>query len=113
MEQVELIVRRDKSFVAGAMPYRVYINGEEKAKITVGKEISLLIPNDDHMALKVSMFGNSMTFRGIEKEVVIYPKYSKNGEIICVISTKKNWLGIITFGIIQAVGKIELNIEYR
>lgn len=94
-----------------AMPYRIIVNGTEKAKLTIGKSISLEIPKEQ-MTLKVSMVGNAMTFHKMEKEIVVFPQYCKTNIINCSITTKLNWLSLLTLGLFQAMGKTEINVEY-
>lgn len=111
MEMIKLNISRDKSFVGAAMPYRIIINGKEMNKIKNGESLSFELPSIQS-TLKVSMTGNSMTFHKIEKEVVLFPQYCKTGVINCRIKTKFNWLGCLTFGLFQAVGRMDLDIEY-
>ena len=111
MNTIKLNISRDKAFVGGAMPYRIIINGTEKGKIRTGKNMLFELP-DTQSTLKISMIGNSLTFHNIEKEVVLFPQYCKTGVINCKIRTKFNWLGYLTLGLLQAIGRTELNIEY-
>ena len=111
MNTIKLNISRDKAFVGAAMPYRVIINGTEVGKIKIGGSMSCDIPNTQS-TLKISMVGNSMTFHNIEKEVVLFPQYCKTGVINCKIVTKFNWLGYLTFGLLQAIGRTELDIKY-
>lgn len=111
METIKLNIKRDNSITGCAMPYRIFINGTEKAKLTFGKSLSLEIPNE-LTTLKVSMVGNLITFHKMEKEVVIFPRYCKTDIINCSISTKINWLGTLTMGLLQAHGRTEVNVEY-
>ncbi len=112
MNKIKLNICRSKSFVGAAMPYRIIINGSEVGNILIGNRMSFDIPNTQS-SLKVSMIGNSLTFHKIEKEVVLFPQYCKTGGINCVVKTTVNWIGLLTFGLLQAVGKIEIgDIEY-
>ena len=111
METIILNISRDKAFVGAAMPYRIVINGMEKGKIKIGNNMSLELPCNQS-TLKVSMVGNSLSFHNIEKEVVLFPQYCKTGVINCRIKTKFNWLGYLTLGLLQAVGRTELEMEY-
>ena len=112
MDSIKLNIGRDKAFVGAAMPYRIIINGMEKGKIKIGNNISFELPCDQS-TLKVSMVGNSLTFHKIEKEVVLFPQYCKTCIINCKIRTKFNWLGFLTFGLLQAIGRTELEIDYK
>lgn len=94
-----------------AMPYRIIVNGKEEAKLTIGKSLSLEIPKEQ-TTLKVSMVGNALTFHKIEKEIVIFPQYCKTNIVNCSITTKINWLGYLTLGLFQAMGRTEINVEY-
>ena len=111
MEKIIINISRDKAFVGAAMPYRIIINGIEKGKINIGKNMSFELENSQS-TLKVSMVGNSLTFHNIEKEAVLFPQYCKAGVINCKIRTKFNWLGYLTLGLLQAIGRTELDIEY-
>lgn len=111
MNTITLNINRDKAFVGAAMPYRIIINGTEVGKIKIGKSITCELPNAQS-SLKVSMVGNSLTFHKIEKEVVLFPQYCKTGVIKCTIRTKFNLIGYLSFGLLQAVGRTELEIEY-
>ena len=108
---IKLNISRDKAFAGAAMPYRIIINGKELNTIKNGGSLSFELPSIQS-TLKVSMIGNSMTFHNIEKEVVLFPQYCKTGVINCKIKTKFNWLGSLTFGLFQAVGRMDLDIEY-
>ena len=111
MNNIKLIISRDKSFVGAAMPYRIIINGKELCKIKIGDTKSFELPNSQ-MTMKVSMVGNSMTFHSIEKEVVLFPQYCKTGVVNCKIKTKTNWFGFFTLGLLQAIGRTVLDVEY-
>lgn len=112
MDCIKLNIYRDKSLIGAGMPYRIFVNGVEKGKIGIGKSISIDIPNIQS-TLKVSMVGNSLSFHNIEKEVVIFPQYCKNGIVKCRIKTKFNWIGYLTCGLLQAIGRTELEMEYN
>lgn len=111
MGNLKLHIYRDKALVGAAMPYRIIINGVETGKLHIGKDMILELPNTPS-TLKVSMAGNSFTFHKIEKAVVLHSQYCKNGIINCRINTKLNWLGFFTLGLLQAVGRVELQIDY-
>lgn len=111
METMKLNIKRDNSMTGGAMPYRIIVDGKEEAKLTFGKSLSLEIPQEQ-TTLKVSMVGNTMTFHKIEKEIVIFPQYCKTNIVNCSITTKINWLGYLTLGLLQAMGRTEINVEY-
>lgn len=112
MNTIKLFITRDKSFVASAMPYRIYINNREVATIRIGKSITLDLPATP-ATLKVAMVGNAMTFHRIEKEVALFPQNCDSGVIECLITTKPNWLGILSLGLFQSVGRTELLISYK
>ena len=108
---VKLNINRDKSIMGAAMPYRIMINGTELGKLNFGKSLSFELENVQS-TLKVTMMGNSIVYHKVEKEVVLFPQYCKTGNINCRISTQCNWVGYLTLGLLQAVAKIELDIEY-
>ena len=112
MDQFTLNITRQKNFVGAAMPYRICVNGKEVATIKIGGNVSIQIPNQ-RTILKVSMVGNGMAFHRIEKEVVIFPEYSKSNVINCEIVTKANWFGVFTWGLIRAVGSAVINVNYN
>lgn len=111
MDFINLNIHRETALFACAMPYHIKINGEEKCKLSMGNSITLKIRNAQS-TFKVSMAGNAINFHKIQKEIVLYPEYCKTGIINCNIRTKINWLGYLTMGIFQAMGRIELDIEY-
>lgn len=111
MKTVKLKISRDKAIVGAAMPYRIVINGTEVGKMKIGDTMFYELP-DTQSTLIVSMVGNSLTFHKIEKEIVLFPQYCKTGIISCNIKTKLNWLGFLTFGLLQAIGRTELDLEY-
>lgn len=111
MEIIKLNIKRDNSMTGATMPYRIIVNGKDEAKLTVGKNISLEMPKE-RIVLKLSMVGNTMTFHKIGKEIVISPQFCKTNIINCTITTKLNWFGMLTMGLFQAVGRIEINVEY-
>ena len=112
MSTTKLKITRDKAFVASAMPYRIYINGQEVAKIKIGNEMTFDIPTSQ-TTLKVAMVGNAMTFHRIEKEVVLFPDHCKSGIIECRIASKANLIGILTCGLFQAIGHLDITVNYR
>lgn len=112
MRTIKLNISRDKSFVGAAMSYRIYINNQEVDKLKVGNTITLEIP-DHPTTIKVSMVGNAINIHPIMKEVVLFPEKSESGIIDCLITTKPNWVGILTSGLFQAVGRAELIIDYK
>lgn len=93
------------------MPYHMIVNGQKIAKLVIGKSLSLEIPKEQ-ATLKVSMVGNAVTIHKIEKEIVLFPQYCKTNIINCSVTTKLNWLGALTLGMFQAVGRAEINVEY-
>lgn len=111
MKTYTLNVKRNKSLVGAAMPYRVFVNGELQGNLMVGDSLSINI-SDSHLVLKVSMAGNAMMFHKIEKEIVIFPEYSGKQLINCEISTSLNWIGALTMGLFQAIGKLKIGVEY-
>ena len=112
MRTIQLNISRDKAYVAAAMGYRILIDNQEVGKIKIGQTMTLNIP-DKPTSLKVSMVGNAMNIHRMEKEVVLFPEKSSSGIVECSINTKPNWLGILTSGFIQAVGQINLTINYK
>lgn len=111
METVKLIIKRQSSFVALAMPYRITVNGREMGKVSNGKTLTLEIPNQRSVML-VEMVGNSMNFHRMFKEAGIFPSYAQHGTVECTIRTKLNWVGFLTLGLAQAVGQIDIDVKY-
>ena len=95
-----------------AMPYDVKIDGVKKATVKNGESTEIEIPNHNCVLL-IDMVGNSMTLHKIRKEVVLFPEHSISGIVECEVNTSYNWLGGLTFGLLQATGRIELNINYN
>lgn len=112
METITLRVYRKKAFTGMAMPYAIKIDGVKKGTIKNGESMEIELPNHN-CVLMVDMVGNSMTLHKLRKEVVLFPEYCSTGVIECEVDTKNNWLGGLTFGLLQAVGKTTLNINYN
>ena len=81
---MKLKITRDKAYVGAAMPYRVYIDGEEKCMLLLGQTVVLDVP-EKKITLKVSMAG--MMIHKIEAEAIIYPEKCKDGIVNCTIKT--------------------------
>lgn len=105
-------VHRKKALTGMAMPYTIKIDGVKKGSVKNGESIELEIPNRNCVLL-IDMVGNSITLHKIRKEVVLFPEHCSTGIIECVVDTSYNWLGGLTFGLLQATGKISLNINYN
>lgn len=112
MDQITLNVKREKSFVAGAMPYLIKVDDKEVGKLRIGQDLSVTIPNAP-VTLKVWMVGNGFTFHKIEKSVVLHPERCQRGIITCTIDTKSDALGVISMGLLKPVGSIEIKVDYR
>ena len=112
MKTITLNVSRDKSLVGAGMSYRIFINDKEVAKLRIGKTFSCQLP-DEQFALRTSMVGNALSFHKIGKEVVVFPEYSKSGVINCKLRTRLNWLGFLTLGMFQAIGRTEIEVLYQ
>lgn len=112
MSTITLRVIRKKAFTAMAMPFAVKIDGVKKGTVKNGETMEIEIPNHN-CVLQIDMVGNSMTLHKIKKEVVLFPEHCTSGIIECEVNTSYNWLGGFTFGLLQATGKITLNINYN
>lgn len=112
MKSITLRVHRKKAFTAMAMPYSVKIDGVNKGTVKNGETMEIEIPNHNCI-LQIDMVGNSMALHKIKKEVVLFPEHCTSGIIECEVNTSYNWLGGLTFGFLQATGKIVLNINYN
>lgn len=111
MNNVTLNVSRDRAFVGSAMSFRIIVDNNELGKIRIGEKKSFEVQNQ-RSVLKISMVGNALNFHKIKKEVVLFPKEDTQ-EINCMINSKINWFGALTLGILQAVGRLELTVEYK
>ena len=112
MKTITLNVSRDKSLVGAGMSYRIFINDKEVAKLRIGKTFSCQLPGEQ-FTLRASMVGNALSFHKIGKEVVVFPEYSKSGVINCKLRTRQNWLGFLTLGMFQAIGRTEIEVLYQ
>lgn len=112
MNTITLRVNRKKAFTGMAMPYAVKIDGVKKGMVMNGGSLEIKIPNHSFVLL-IDMVGNPLTIHKIKKEVVLFPEHCSSGVIECEINTNYNWLGGISFGLLQAVGNITLNINYN
>lgn len=107
---IKLKITRDKSVVGAAMPYRVYIDGEQKCMLLLGQTVVLDVP-EKQIFLKVSMAG--MMIHKIEAEAIIYPEKCKDGIVNCTVKTKADLKGILSFALGKAPGKPEITVEYH
>lgn len=111
MNNILLTVIRDNSFTSAAMKYPIAVNNHGVGSLSIGQSLACHVNEEQHV-LKVSVIGNNLTLHKMEKEVVLFPKYCKTGKINCYITTQINWIGMLTLGLLQAVGKIEIRVEY-
>lgn len=112
MDQITLNVKRERSFVGGAMTYLVKVDDREVGKLRIGQDLSLTIPKHP-VTLKVWMIGNGFTFHKLEKSVVLHPEKCQRGIITCTIETKSDTLGVISMGLLKPVGNINIEVDYR
>lgn len=112
MNTITLRVHRKKAFTGMAMPYAIKIDGVKKGTVKNGESMEIEIPNHN-CVLMIDMVGNSMNLHKIRKEVVLFPEHCTTGVIECEVDTKYNWLGALTLGLLHAVGKLTLNINYN
>lgn len=112
MNTIALRLHRKKSFVGMAMSYAIKIDGVKKGTVKNGDSVEFEIPNHN-CVLMIDMVGNAMALHKIRKEVVLFPEHCTSGVINCEIETSYNWLGGLTFGLLQTTGKITLNINYN
>ena len=111
MNTVKLNVARDKSFVAAGMSYRIFINEKEVAKLRIGKVFYCQIPKE-RLVLRIAMVGNALSFHKMVKEVIIFPECSTAGVVNCKVRTKLNLIGLLTGGLFQTIGRIEVDVSY-
>lgn len=111
MSTIKLHLIREKKFYGSMVPLTIHINGQEVAKIKNGESISLDIPNS-RSVLKLNMAWNALVLHKTTKEAVLFTDYSY-GTIECLICLKPNWMGVITNGLFETHGRIELNIRYK
>lgn len=107
-QTISFRIKREKSFIGCAMPFRIIIDGKEVTKLSNGGEYSMQLPNKDFM-LKVYMCGNAITIHKVEAETLICPS-QYNGKINCTISVKPKLLGILSMGLLSAPGTLEFNM---
>lgn len=112
MNTITLRVKRKKAFTGMAMPYAIKIDGVKKGTVKNGESMEIEIPNHNCVLL-IDMVGNSMALYKVKKEVVLFPEYCASGIIECEVNTNSNWLGPLTLGLFQTIGKIALNINYN
>lgn len=103
---------RKKTWMAHAMKFRIIIDGNNVAEIKAGKEMTIDIPFQKIVPIKLSMKGNVWNIHKIEKEMVLFPEFCTNKTIECLVNTKTNWLGFISMGLLQAVCNIEVDLIY-
>ena len=109
---IKLYITRDKSILGSAIPYRVFIDDVEKCKLAFGQTTSFDI-QPRQTVLKVEMVGSSFITKKVEKKVTLHPDRCKSDIMTCTISTKINWLGFFSLGLLQPSCMPEIKIEYR
>ncbi|MBP9993663.1 MAG: hypothetical protein KBT67_01800 [bacterium] len=112
MNTITLRVHRKKAFTGMAMPYAIKIDGVKKGTVRNGGSMEIEIPNHN-CVLMIDMVGNFLNLHKIREEVVLFPEHCTTGVIECEVETKYNPLGGLTLGLLQAVGKLSLNINYN
>ena len=98
---IKLYITRNKSILGAAIPYRVFIDDVEKCKLAFGQTTSF------------EMVGSSFITKKVEKKVTLHPDRCKSDIMTCTISTKINWLGFFSLGLLQPSCMPEIKIEYR
>ena len=109
---IKLYITRSKSILGAAIPYRVFIDNVEKCKLAFGQTTSFDI-QPRQTVLKVEMVGSSFITKKVEKKVTLHPDRCKSDIMTCTISTKINWLGFFSLGLLQPSCMPEIKIEYR
>lgn len=109
---INLIIYRESFFFGSALPYRIYINGEEVKKISSGSRVSLTIPETE-VTLKVSTFSNFLCLHKSEKEITLYPEQCKSGTITCDIRPNLNTIGYLTSGLFQPIVNLTIDVVYE
>ncbi len=94
-----------------AMPYRILINGQEIGRIDNGDFFTTIVP-ENQFVLKVTMVGNSMNLHKVEKQIVISPEMCRSGVIHCTIVTKLNMMGLLSSGLLERVGNMDIQVAY-
>jgi len=112
METVLLKITRDKAWAAAALPYRIFINNEQRAMLRIGKRIELEVPKE-RFAIRVEAVGNKLQFQRIESEKVIFPAYCENGVIECRVSSSLQAVGYLTLGLIKPMVTIKIDVIYK
>ena len=112
MSMIKLFITRDKALLGAAVPYRVFIDGKEMCKLSFGQSVSDDIP-EKKTSLKFLMVGSSFVLHNVEKEVTLFPDKCKTNIVDCTITTKVNYWGWFTLGIMEATCRPEIKIVYR
>lgn len=106
MSQITVI--REKAWVAAAMPYKISINGNQVQSLKIGQQFTIETPSEP-FTLSVDMVGNSLNISKMKAEVKINPA-DHPSNITCLITTKLNWIGLITYSLAAPVGDIHINV---
>lgn len=111
MENIILTISRKNSLWGAAVPIYIRIRND-KYELFNGKSISVEIPNQQTI-IQMSLWGNAINIHKTQKETVIFPNCCKEGKIICRVSLKPNYLGVMTGGLLRSTGSILCDIEYK
>lgn len=107
---MRLIIKRNSAYVACAMSYRLKINGQKVGMVSNGKTVAVQCP-DQPFELHVGVYGNSLNIHPIQARTMIDPRHSRSGDIFVEITTKMNFLGVLTSGFFAPVGNMTLTVR--
>ena len=112
METINLYITRDNSILGSILPFIITINGKKAGTLRSAMTKYYRIPNT-YSTLKISMIESPLTLYKTKKEIVLHPQYCKTGCINCMVMTKLNLLGFLSFGLLEANTKLELIVDYH
>lgn len=120
METIKLNIIRKKSYLGAIVPYIVFFNDIEIAKIPNGRQVSLDVPADKKFTLTISVLNNNSIVKKMNphsqlfsKKVMIHPEYCKNGVVNCIITTEANLIGTISLGWLRSMSELGVSIDYK
>lgn len=113
MDTINLTVIRIGSFMSRHVCYEVWFQNKKLGDFFRAEDAHFTI-NREKGVLKLREFGTKFAFHTIEKEVVIFPEHmdKANKELKCYVNATTNWLGVLTYGLLAPIRKVNIRIEY-
>lgn len=113
MQTIEIKISRKGSFMSRLVPYEVWFKQHKLGKIIKSGDRTFTI-NREKGVLKLIEVGSKLAFHVIQKEVVIFPENiaPNQNTLECNVTATLNWLGVLTWGLLSPIRKIDIEIKY-